>query len=135
MCVCSLDHLDNCKSFGVFNTFKSMFKNVSSTLDHERKIQLVTLGNDHLTFGGWGGVCFSPSQIFIFIFSVLTKNVRWKMQGQIIPLSIFYVGLLFFYKICRNNYFFQQNWRIYTKKSFVKSGIYILGQIHMKLTP
>ena len=23
----SLDHLDNCKSFGVFNIFKSMFKN------------------------------------------------------------------------------------------------------------
>ena len=27
MCVGSLDHLDNCKSFGVFNIFKSMFKN------------------------------------------------------------------------------------------------------------
>jgi hypothetical protein len=26
-CVGSLDHLDNCKSFGVFNIFKSMFKN------------------------------------------------------------------------------------------------------------
>ena len=26
MCVGSLDHLDNCKSFGVFNIFKSMFK-------------------------------------------------------------------------------------------------------------
>jgi hypothetical protein len=25
MCVGSLDHLDNCKSFGVFNIFKSMF--------------------------------------------------------------------------------------------------------------
>ena len=24
MCVGSLDHLDNCKSFGVFNIFKSM---------------------------------------------------------------------------------------------------------------
>ena len=23
----SLDHFDNCKSFGVFNIFKSMFKN------------------------------------------------------------------------------------------------------------
>jgi hypothetical protein len=28
MCVGSLDHLDNCKSFGVFNIFKSMFKNM-----------------------------------------------------------------------------------------------------------
>jgi hypothetical protein len=28
MCVGSLDHLDNCKSFGVFNIFKSMFKNI-----------------------------------------------------------------------------------------------------------
>jgi hypothetical protein len=27
MCVGSLDHLDNCKSFGVFNIFKSMFEN------------------------------------------------------------------------------------------------------------
>jgi hypothetical protein len=27
MCVGSLDHLDNCKSVGVFNIFKSMFKN------------------------------------------------------------------------------------------------------------
>ena len=27
MCVGSLDHLDNCKSFGVFNIFKTMFKN------------------------------------------------------------------------------------------------------------
>ena len=27
MCVDSLDHLDNCKSFRVFNIFKSMFKN------------------------------------------------------------------------------------------------------------
>jgi len=27
MCVGSLDHLENCKSFGVFNIFKSMFKN------------------------------------------------------------------------------------------------------------
>jgi hypothetical protein len=27
MCVGSSDHLDNCKSFGVFNIFKSMFKN------------------------------------------------------------------------------------------------------------
>jgi hypothetical protein len=27
MCVGSLDHLDNCKAFGVFNIFKSMFKN------------------------------------------------------------------------------------------------------------
>jgi hypothetical protein len=27
MCVGSLDNLDNCKSFGVFNIFKSMFKN------------------------------------------------------------------------------------------------------------
>ena len=27
MCVGSLDHLDNCKFFGVFNMFKSMFKN------------------------------------------------------------------------------------------------------------
>jgi hypothetical protein len=27
MCVGSLDHLDNCKSFGVFNIFKNMFKN------------------------------------------------------------------------------------------------------------
>ena len=27
MCVGSLDQLDNCKSFGVFDIFKSMFKN------------------------------------------------------------------------------------------------------------
>jgi hypothetical protein len=27
MCVGSLDHLDNCKSFEVFNIFKSMFEN------------------------------------------------------------------------------------------------------------
>ena len=27
MCVGSLGHLDNCKSCGVFNIFKSMFKN------------------------------------------------------------------------------------------------------------
>ena len=27
MCVGSLDHLVNCKSFGGFNIFKSMFKN------------------------------------------------------------------------------------------------------------
>jgi len=26
MCVGSLDHLDNCKSFGVFNIFKSMYQ-------------------------------------------------------------------------------------------------------------
>ena len=41
MCVGSLDHLDNCKSFGVFNIFKSMFKN--SFLD--------TLGNHFLLSG------------------------------------------------------------------------------------
>ena len=29
MCVGSFDHLDNCKSFGVFNVFKSMFKNTN----------------------------------------------------------------------------------------------------------
>ena len=27
MCVGSLDHLDNCKSFGFFNIFKSVFQN------------------------------------------------------------------------------------------------------------
>ena len=33
MCVGSLDHLDNCKSFGVFNIFKSIFKNSHIFLD------------------------------------------------------------------------------------------------------
>jgi len=33
MCVGSLDHLDNCKSLGVFNIFKNMFKNSYFFLD------------------------------------------------------------------------------------------------------
>jgi len=34
MCVGSLDHLDNCKSFEVFNIFKSMSKNNCIFLIH-----------------------------------------------------------------------------------------------------
>jgi hypothetical protein len=42
MCVGSLGHLDNCKSCGVFNIFKSMFKNAciwltSSTFEEEQE--------------------------------------------------------------------------------------------------
>jgi ABC-type lipoprotein release transport system permease subunit len=43
MCVGSLDHLDNCKSFRVFNIFKSMSKN--------SYIYLLTKGSDLLNKG------------------------------------------------------------------------------------
>jgi len=41
MCFGSLDHLDNCKSFGAFNIFKSMLKIVVFSCRYE-----VTVRND-----------------------------------------------------------------------------------------
>ena len=42
MCVGSLDHLDNCKSFGVFNIFTSMFKNSYIFLYVRRSLPFVS---------------------------------------------------------------------------------------------